>query len=164
MSRLPSRRTAAALLLVSLLAACGDDEGSGPLSPNPPQPIAEGAWYLHTVDGAALPTQISDRFVGVTQEQIFLDSARLEVDYVTGRYEQRWWTRVLHTGVLDRREFVYDEGTFAETGAYFTFTSTVRTRAFTLTVPTATDVVTTEQFVFFAGATVKTGTYRQTRP
>jgi hypothetical protein len=164
MPRLHPARRLACLTLVLLLVACDEGENGTPLEPPPPRPIAEGTWYMHAANGQLLPTRISDRFIGVTQEEIFVDSAQLSVDYVTGTYRQRAWTRVNHTGVEDRREFIFDEGTFAQEPSGFTFSSTTRARTVTIAVPDATKLESTETLAFHAGAATLTGTYRQLRP
>ncbi len=154
-----------AVPLLLAVIACGDDVG-----PTPPPPggtlisIEDGTWYLQTADGETLPTKISERFIGVTLEEVFLDSAQLTVDSFDGRYAERYWLRVNHTAVEDRREFVYDEGSYAEGSGAFVFNSTVRARTFTITTPSATELLVVEPMLFYPGATSIEGVYRRTRP
>ena len=103
------RTTVVALLLTAAVAACGADVA--PLPPAGPQPLPTGTGYMRTANGLALPAKISERFISVTFEEIFLDSAKLEIDGSRTQYVQRYRTRVNHNGLQDRAEFHVDAGT-----------------------------------------------------
>lgn len=156
------RSLAAGLLFAAIasLGACGDEVTSQPLVPGP---LTAGTWYMHTANGLDLPAEISRRFVGLVDEQIVLDSSRIVV-VAGGTWQQRYWTRVFHIGVLDRSEFVLDEGTWVLDGPAYDFTSTLRPRTFSVVVDSPTRVTSTEPMVFFANAPAVTGVYRTTAP
>lgn len=148
--------------LCSILAAC-DSNGT---STSPPIGglLSPGTWYMHQADTLPLPAEISVRTVGVAQERTLLDSAVLVINTDLS-YEQRYWTRTLVTGVLDRTDAVVDYGTLAGTPGGYTLSSSIRQREFLLTVPVTGQVTTFEQMLFFASDTVITqGTYRPIRP
>jgi hypothetical protein len=149
--------------LLSLVAACGEDN-TGTIEPPEPTPLTPGDWYMHTANGNALPgAEIARRFVGVVDEQTLLDSARLQVS-AEGSYEQRYWTRTFHGGVLDRSEVVVDIGTWDTDGPVSTFISTLRARSFEVTANAADRATSDEPMVFFPNATNVTGVYRTTPP
>ena len=150
------------LALATTLAACAD--GSGVVTPPAAAPISTGTWYRHEANSEALPARISDRFIGVIFEEIFVDSARFEIDATAGTWEQRFWTRVNLQQVEDRRDFVFDQGTFVPAGSVYAFTSTVRARAFNVQVINATHFRTDEPMAFHTGAPSVVGTYRTTAP
>lgn len=150
------------LALVSTLAACAD--GPGTITPPVGLPISSGTWYMHEANAEALPARISDRFIGVVYEEIFVDSARFEIDAAAGTWEQRFWTRVDLQQVEDRRDFVFDQGTFFTAGSVYTFTSTVRQRAFNVQVAGATQLLTDETMAFHTDAPRVLGLYRTTAP
>lgn len=150
------------LALATTLAACAD--GSGVVTPPAAAPISTGTWYMHEANSEALPARISDRFIGVIFEEIFVDSARFEIDATAGTWEQRFWTRVNLQQVEDRRDFVFDQGTFVPAGSVYAFTSTVRARAFNVQVINATHFRTDEPMAFHTGAPSVVGTYRTTAP
>ena len=118
---------------------------------------------MHTANGLALPAEISRRFVGLVDEQTRLDSARIVV-VGGGTWQQRYWTRVFHIGVLDRAELVVDEGTWTLVGNAYAFTSTLRPRNFSVAVNNSLQFTSTEPMVFFANAAAVTGVYRTTAP
>lgn len=158
---LRSVRRFAIALGVAALGAC-DEEGT--TTPPPVLvPLGDGTYYMHSANGIALPAEISRRFIGVVDEQTMLDSARIEV-VSGGAWRQRYWIRVLHTGVLDRSEVVIDEGTWAVSGNLNLFTSTIRTRTFNVGVDDATRFASDEPMVFYPGAPRVLGIYRTTRP
>lgn len=156
------RTTVVALLLTAAVAACGADVA--PLPPAGPQPLPTGTWYMRTANGLALPAKISERFISVTFEEIFLDSAKLEIDGSGTQYVQRYRTRVNHNGLQDRAESLVDAGTIAQTGNTYTFTSSQQARTFTVTVLSAAQFRTTEPMVFHTDATPVTGIYQATPP
>ncbi|MHB1298428.1 MAG: hypothetical protein ACYC0B_07875 [Gemmatimonadaceae bacterium] len=157
--RLGSPAPLLALAVAALLAACGDTPAITP--PPGPTPLPAGTWYLHSANGLELPAEIARRFIGVVDEQTILDSARLVVNG-GGTYEQRYWTRVLHIGVLDRSDVVIDFGSWDESGSANAFTSMARARTFTVSVNSTTQVTSNEPMVFFPGAVNVTGVYRTT--
>lgn len=154
-------RALAVLCLALSVAACDEDTGTTP--PPVDVPLPPGTWFMHSANGLALPAEISRRFVGLVDEQTILDSARFTITGL-GDWEQRYWTRVLHIGVLDRRELVIDEGTWASAGGINTFTSTLRGRTFGITVIDDDEIVSDEPMVFFPNAINVTGVYRTTPP
>ncbi len=159
---LPSRalRLAAAALLG--LAACEGDVSTSP--PVTGGPLIPGTWYMHFANDSALPAAISVRVAGVAQEVTMLDSARLVLN-ADMTYSQRYWTRTLLNGVLDRSEVVLDEGTFASQPIGFGLTSQLRSRAFSLVVPTLGTITTSEQMVFYVSSPpLTTGTYKLSHP
>ena len=129
-----------------------------------PGTLVSGTWYLNTANDSTLPVKISERRVGVTLEQVYLDSAQLTVYGVGGAWDQRYWIRVDHSGIEDRKEVVLDLGTYAPDGAIYVFTSSVRNRVFELNARALFAVTTVEPMVAFAGATPVRGFYRDTRP
>ncbi len=153
-----------ALAVLLLASGCGEDDVVAPPPPGGGFPLTLGTWHMHAVNDTALPARVAVRFVGVTVEESFVDSAQLSVDPFEQTYVQRYWLRVNHTGVLDRQEFVYDEGSFVPSAGGYTFASSTRVRTFSVTVPAVGQVTTTEPMVFFVGATPVTGTYRLSRP
>lgn len=163
---MPTLRTRARLSLIGLVVAlaCGDGTGSsGP--PPTPGPLESGPWYLHTANGDPLPAKISERIVGVALEETFVDSARIDVDLNAGTWEQRYWIRVLVTGVLDRQEVVIDFGDYAiGPGMTYLFTSDVRTRSLVIGSVTSLSFVSTEPMLFYVDAPDVTGLYRTTPP
>lgn len=162
MSLLRSRHLFAVVLAAGL-AACSD-QGGVIVPPSTGGPLIPGTWYLHEANGDTLPAQISQRIVGVASETTMLDSARLLVNSDL-TYEQRFWTRVLVTGTLDRVDVVIDNGTFGSEGRGFRLTSSVRAREFTMVVPSLGNLTTTEQMVFFVNSPpMTTGTYKLSRP
>lgn len=162
MPALPSHRLLLAVILTAGIAACGDQSVTTP--PVIGGPLIPGTWYLQTANGDTLPAKISERIVGVAQEATFLDSARLTIN-ADQTYRQRYWTRVLVTGTLDRSEIVIDSGTFAAAGTGYRLTSGYRAREFTIVVPVLGSLTTTEQMVFFANNPPLTiGSYRLSPP
>ena len=125
-----------AALLLAFAVAC---DGTGTAAP-PDIPglgaVRPGTWYMHAANGTILPAVISDRFIGISPEQTFLDSARFLVD-PNGTYQQLYWIRVLVTGTLDREEVVLDQGFWSSFGGDNQFRSLVRPRALSVGFPTA---------------------------
>lgn len=160
------RRLRALPLLLVLLAAACEADGSGPSGPpvTPLLPIGDGTWYLHTANSVALPAKVSERTIGVTIEEVFVDSARLWFDNFSGSYQQRIWIRVNHTGVEDRKDFVFDEGLFSLGSGAYVLNSAVRSRTLTVTTPSATELLTAETMAFHSGADLVAGMYRRTPP
>lgn len=157
--RLPSFAPLLGLVVATLLAACGD---TPPITPPPGvTPLPAGTWHMRTANGLELPAEIARRFIGLVDEQTVLDSARLVVN-ADGTYEQRYWTRVFHIGVLDHSDVVIDFGSWVEADGANDFTSTTRDRKFTVTVNSTTQVTSNEPMVFFPGAVNVTGVYRTT--
>lgn len=144
------------------LAACDGEVTAGP--PVTGGPLIPGTWYMHFANDSALPATISTRPAGVAQEKTIVDSARLVLNSDL-TYTQRYWTRVLLNGVLDRTEVIVDEGTFAPQAAGFALTSQLRTREFSLIVPALGTVTTSEQMVFYVtDPPITTGTYKLSHP
>lgn len=159
------RRTLSSLSAAALLAlaGCGED-GAGPVNPPPGgTPLTPGNWFMHTANGEPLPAEIARRFIGVVDEQTLLDSAFLSVA-PNGSWTQRYYTRVLHIGVLDRSELVIDEGNWTAGTTSTVFTSTLRARTFEVAANTADRATSDEPMVFFPNATNVTGVYRTTPP
>lgn len=149
-----------ALLASGLVAACGEESTT---TPPVDVPLTQGDWYMHRANDLEMPAEVARRFVGVVDEQTVVDSSRISVNG-DGTWEQRFETRVLHNGVLDRTEVVHDEGTWSAVGSITTFTSTVRPRSFTMTALAADQAASNEPMVFFANATNVAGVYRTTPP
>lgn len=144
------------------LAACDGDVTAAP--PVTGGPLIPGTWYMHFANDSALPASVSVRSAGVAQEKTMLDSARLVLNSDL-TYSQRYWTRVLLNGVLDRTEVIVDEGTFAPQAIGFVLTSQLRTRQFSLVVPALGTVTTSEQMVFYVtDPPITTGTYKLSHP
>jgi hypothetical protein len=157
--------TALSLAVVALvaLAACGE-ETPGTTDPPVATPLTPGDWFMHTANGNALPgAEIARRFVGVVDEQTVVDSARLQIS-AEGTYEQRYWTRTFHGGVLDRSELVIDLGNWDTDGTVSTFMSSVRARTFEVVANSETEATSDEPMVFFPNATNVTGVYRTSPP
>lgn len=145
------------------LAACDGDVTAGP-PPGTGGLLIPGVWYMHFANDSALPAAISVRIAGVTQETTMLDSSRLTLN-TDLTWEQRYWTRVLLNGVLDRTEVIVDEGTYAPVAGGYNVTSQVRLRQFTFVVPVIATVTTSEQMVFYlSDPPITTGTYKLTPP
>lgn len=102
--------TAATVLVV---AACGFDRSPiGPPAepPTPPPPTLDvGSWTLSSADGQALPAYIAHRQVDGRLEQVWVDSARIDIRR-DGTWTQRLWTRTHHDGVFQWRTTVVDQG------------------------------------------------------
>ena len=96
-------------------------------------------------------------------ERTVVDSGSLFVG-IDGDYEQRYWLRIFVAGALDREETVIDLGTWDALGASFTFTSSVRSRQFTVTPALGDRLVSAEPMVFYSTAPTTEGIYRRTRP
>lgn len=157
---LRSLRVLAIALTFGALGACEDE---GTTTPPVIPPLGAGNWYMHSANGVDLPAEISRRFIGLVDEQTFLDSSRIEV-FSTGTWEQRYYLRILHTGVLDRADVVSDEGTWAVIGNLNEFTSSLRPRTFEVGVADAFMFASDEPMVFFPGAPNVIGIYRTTKP
>lgn len=159
------RWTFSFLSAAALLALVGCGEGTtGPVNPPPGgTPLTPGDWYMHTANGTALPAEIARRFIGVVDEQTLLDSAFLTVS-LNGTWTQRYYTRVLHAGVLDRSDLVIDEGNWTTGTTGTLFTSTLRSRAFEVTADIGNRATSDEPMVFFPNATNVTGVYRTSPP
>lgn len=118
---------------------------------------------MHTANGTNLPAQISDRFIGVSPERTFLDSARILINS-NGQYQQLYWIRVLISGNVDRTEVVLDEGIWTTFGGSNSFRSFLRNRAINVVFPTAARLESTEQMLYWSGAPLVSGVYLLTRP
>lgn len=144
------------------LAACDEGVTVGP--PVTGGPLIPGTWYMQFANDSALPATISTRSTGVAQEKTIVDSARLVLN-ADMTYTQRYWTRVLLNGVLDRTEVILDEGTFTPQEVGFSVTSQLRARQFSLVVPSLGTITTSEQMVFYVtNPPITTGTYRLSPP
>lgn len=155
-----ARAVAVSILAIAMLA-CGDSGGAtgfpGVTS------ISPGVWYMHSADSAPLPAIIGERLVGLAQEQTILDSAQLSVNAL-GRYEQRYWLRILISGALDRSDLIIDQGTWALETNVFVFSSTIRTRTFAVSSSAPGFLASQEQMLFHTAAPITSGTYRLFRP
>jgi hypothetical protein len=152
------------LVAAALLVLAGCDEEASTEPPTLGGPLIPGTWYMHAADGDTLPAEISVRPTGVAQEKTIIDSSQLVIRSDL-TYSQRYWARVLLNEVLDRREVIIDEGTFATEHTGFRLSSSLRTREFTMFVPTLGTLNTSEQMVFFeVDPPITSGTYRLTRP
>ncbi|MCE9602899.1 MAG: hypothetical protein K8S21_11900 [Gemmatimonadetes bacterium] len=149
-------------LVLALIVGCGDGT-SGGVTPPITGSLTEGTWYMHQANGTDLPAVISTRFVGVAVEETTLDSARIVIDGNSG-WEQRYYMTITLTGIIDRREVVFDKGIWGDGGPGFTFSSSVRVRSFSASVTTPGVLSTVEQMLFFTAAPAVSGTYRLTRP
>lgn len=154
-----------AFLALFLLGLAGCDASTTTAPPvTGGGPLVPGTWYMHTADGDTLPAKISTRIVGVAQEITYLDSAQLVIR-ADLTYEQRYWTRTTVTTILDRTDAVIDLGTFTSALGGFNLSSSVRSRLFTMSVPSLGNLTTREQMVFFeSDPPVTTGTYKLSRP
>ena len=152
------------ILILALTAVASCEVGPSTTPFGLPGTIVSGTWYMNTANDSTLPVMISERRVGVTLEQVFLDSAQLTVYGVGGAWDQRYWIRVNHSGIEDRKEVVLDIGTYAANGAAYAFTSSVRARVFALTVRSPFALSTVEPMVAFTDSTPVRGFYRGTRP
>ena len=162
MTRTHGITAAIAIAFAAGLVGC-DDATTAPPPPASTVALIPAVWYLHQVDGADVPAMVSERLVGVAQEQTFVDSGRVVV-YSNGTYEQRYWTRVLVTGNLDRAETVIDLGTWSSSGGQHNFESNVRSRSFTWFTPTLGEVESLEHFATHTTAPENQAHYRLTRP
>ncbi len=151
-----------ALLLAATLAACGEE--TGPTPPAGPEPLTSGTYHMQTANTLELPAKIAERFISVTFEESILQESTLVIDVTAGVWSQTYTIDVLHNALLDRTEVVVDEGTIAQEGNTFTFTSTLRSREFTVTTESTTAVRTLEPMVFFTGAPDVQGVYSTTAP
>lgn len=150
------------LLFAVALAACGEE--TGPLPPAGPQPLTSGTYHMQTANALELPAKIAERFISVTFEETILDESTLVIDVEGAEWSQTYTTRVFHNALLDREEIVVDEGTITQEGNTFTFSSTLRTREFTVTAGSTTVVRTVEPMVFFPGAIAVQGEYSTSVP
>ncbi len=91
------------------LGACGTD--SVPLEPQPPAPPAAGTWHLTRSDGQSLPALVGHRLVMGDLEQVFADSAQLEIAS-DGAWVIRSWLQVYRNG------FPYQHAKNLERGAW----------------------------------------------
>ena len=153
-------------LLIVLACAwfsVGCEAGALSQPPVAPGVLIPAKWYLHEADTSRVPALISSRFVGVSLEKTFVDSAVIEIKN-DSTYTQRYWIRVLVNDSLDRAELEIDEGDVSATGADFTLTSRLRARTFRFSVISFGAVSTTESFAPYIGAPLNTGRYRLNRP
>lgn len=162
MSRSSFRSRAATLLFAVALAACGEE--TGPLPPAGPQPLTSGTYQMQTANSLELPAKIAERFISVTFEETILDESTLVIDVAGAQWSETYTTRVFHNALLDRTEVTVDEGTITQEGNTFLFSSTLRSREFTVTAASATAVRTVEQMVFFPGAIDVQGEYTTAAP
>lgn len=162
MSRSPLRSLAATLLFAVTLAACGEE--TGPTPPTGPQPLTSGTYHMQTANTLELPAKIAERFISVTFEETILDESTLVIDDAAAQWSQTYTTRVFHNALLDRTEVIVDEGTIAQEGNIFVFSSTLRTREFSVTPVSTTAVRTIEPMVFFPGAIDVQGEYSTAAP
>lgn len=125
--------------------------------------LLPATWYMHAANDSLLPTTISVRSVGIVEERTIVDSSRLVVrnDFT---YQQRYWLRVFVSGVLDRSDLVIDEGTWTSDFAVYRFSSTLRPRTFTVTVPVPGRLLSDEPLVFFTSAPTTQGRYHLDPP
>lgn len=162
MSRSSFRSRAATLLFAVALAACGEE--TGPLPPAGPQPLTSGTYHMQTANSLELPAKIAERFISVTFEETILDESTLVIDVAGAQWSETYTTRVFHNALLDRTEVTVDEGTITQAGNTFVFSSTLRSREFTVTAASATAVRTVEPMVFFPGAIDVQGEYSTAAP
>jgi hypothetical protein len=156
------KRIALVLVSASAVMSCQEDATTAPPITGA-FPIGTGYWYMNTVNDSAMGSVISTRIAGVAQEKTYLDSAWLLVG-VDGTYEQRYWTRVFLTGLLDRKETVIDYGTWALAGDTYEFTSNVRERVFLIAPTINGRLRSLEPMVFYTDPPESEGEYRRTRP
>ena len=162
MSRSSLRSRAATLLFAVALAACGEE--TGPTPPIGPQPLTSGTYHMQTANTLELPAKIAERFISVTFEETILDESTLVIDDAAAEWSQTFTTRVFHNSLLDRTEVTVDEGTITQEGNTFVFSSTLRTREFSVAAVSTTVVRTIEPMVFFPGAIDVQGEYATTAP
>lgn len=156
-----SRRVLLSFAALGVLG-CSD---SGAVGIPAPQPVtfAPGTWTLVSANGLDLPASISTRSISFVEEEVLLDSARLEIAQ-NGFYEQYLYLTVTHDGTVDRTEVVFDRGTWGPPfSATYVFNSTIRTRVFSL-VPRGDQIETAEPVLYFVGAPLVTGRYRLRTP
>jgi hypothetical protein len=152
-----SRRTLLALAALAVLG-CSDSEAVGIPAPQPVT-FEPGTWALVSANGLELPASISTRSISFVQEEVLLDSARIEIAG-NGFYEQYLYLSVLHDGTVDRSEVVFDRGRWGPPfAATYAFNSTIRTRVFSV-VPRGNQIETAEPVLYFVGAPLVTGLYR----
>lgn len=151
-----SRLGFAALILAFAVACDGPGTAAPPVIPGPGA-VVPGTWYMHAANGTNLPAVISDRFIGISPEQTFLDSARLLIS-TDGSYKQRYWIRILITGSLDREEVVLDEGFWTSFGDDNRFRSFVRDRTLSVGFPAPGRVRTSEQLLILVRRAARLGT------
>jgi hypothetical protein len=154
------RRTIGLLALTGSAWGCGDELPTGIVAPTVLRP---GTWYLHQANAEALPALIAERTVGIAIEKTYLDSATITVA-TDGTWEQKVYLSVLVTDVLDREELMFDRGAWEKLTFGYGFTSTLRTRSFTATIPFVTLLSTTESVLSWTSAPGVTGQYYQTPP
>ncbi len=154
------RRSAFLALLAAGLLGCEGDGGTVViLPPN----LSAGRWYMHEANAEAMPALIAERTIGLTAEETHIDSATIDVT-ASGTWEQRVHLRIMHSGVEDRQETFYDEGTWTREAVGFAFVSAVRSRTFSATMQPGGALLTSETILSWSGAPTVTGTYRKTVP
>jgi hypothetical protein len=123
-------RGLAAPALLAGIAACGDSP-VGPIEPGPPPPLQPAVWHAHTSGGRPLPALVADGAAGGRREQIFLDSARLEI-LAGGRWERRVHFQRWLDGEFAGLSARLDQGTWAAADSGWVFTSERAGRPFLL--------------------------------
>ncbi len=129
----------------------------------PPTNLTEGRWFLHSVNGEAVPALVAERIIGITAEETHIDSATIDVT-LSGTWTQRVFVRVLYGGAVDREEMFLDQGTWTREPASFAFVSSVRSRAFSAQLTSVGTLISTETLLSWTGAPTLTGTYGLTVP
>ncbi len=152
-----------ASLLLAVLAAC--DPASAPLTPplEPlPPPLTPGVWHLVQADGQPLPAYVAHRLVGGQLEQVYVDSARIELDQ-QGRWTQSIFRRVLRDGQLQYREVWFDQGVSTPSAETYTFTSNGGSRVATVNNRTAGRLDVIEPMVVWPGSGLVASRYEPRR-
>ncbi len=158
------RKRPLVLLALGLAAvACGDAAGPGGPGSGGPGPLTAGLWTLREIGDSTLSATAATRTIGISTEATIVDSSKLEIE-IDGSYSQRYWTRVLIDGQLDRQEVVLDLGSWALGGGGYQFTSEVRTRAFVVIPISGGRLQTNEAFATWIGAPSNTAIYRLATP
>lgn len=150
-----SSQVRAALSLTILLAAACTDAGRGvslPTDPvSPPPVLTAGSWMLTEAEGQPLPAYIAHREVDGVLEQVWVDSARLDLR-ADGRWTQQVFTRTHRGGAFSHVEAWIDMGVTRVHEGKYRLDSENRSRVATLDNRQAGRLEVLEQFVFWAGA------------
>lgn len=123
------RRNSLAILAATLLTACSSDAPNAPREPFPP--LTSQRWYVQTADGQALPALVAHRVVDGSLEQLFLDSATVDVTQ-EGTWTRRFWMQRFLGGERVGAEYSQIVGTWAATREGYEFVSEPGGRRFAL--------------------------------
>lgn len=112
-----------------LLAACASDVPIAPSEPLPP--LETQRWYVQRADGQQLPALVAHGQVNGMLEQLFLDSAIVDID-AEGVWTRRFWMQRFRGGEPVGGEGSQLVGTWVATADVYRFVESTGGRSFEL--------------------------------